>query len=88
MPKKVHQTQYSQYVENMLRRAGREMPGQQANVHELARWMGLRVTPSFRKRLKQFVSEGMLWDVPPLSKENPKATEYLIPYGADGGAPW
>lgn len=88
MPNRPHTTQYSEYVENMLSRAGHERPGAHTNVHDLAAWMGLKVTPSFRKRIKQCVSKGLLWDVAPSHKINPKMSEYLIPYGTEGGTLW
>lgn len=79
MPTKFHRTQYSEYVEQGLKRAGELGPGAQVNIHELARFMGVKVTPSFRRRIKQFVNEGLLWDVAPSKKINPRMSEYIIP---------
>jgi len=80
MPKKPHQTQYYRFIKEMMSRAGVEAPGAQVNIQELARFMNVKITPSFRKRIKQCVDEGLLWEVPPSKKINPKMNEYIITY--------
>lgn len=80
MSKRVHQTQYSRFVREMMSRAGVEAPGAQVNLKELANFMGVKITPSFRKRIKQCVADGLLWEVAPSKKINPRMSEYIITY--------
>lgn len=79
MSTRSNSTQYSQYVFSEISRVGHQNPGVRFNIHQLAECLGLKVTPSFRKRVKQAVLGGLLHDVEPHRKENPKMSEYRFP---------
>lgn len=88
MPKASHTTQYSEYVFTEIKRVGQNHAGTQFNIHQLAECLGLKVTPSLRKRVKEAVKLGMLWDVAPHWKANPRMSEYRFPAPNNGELPF